>query len=295
MNEPKRGACLCGAITFEVAPPYRWFAHCHCSVCRKQHGALFSTGLGVARERFRWLTGEDQIVHYRVTGAFERPFCRHCGSALPADSHDPETLHVPAGLLDGELDGGPRTHIFVSSKSPCDTITDSLPQFAAYPPGLDLPITTLPPPPAPSQSARVAGSCLCGTIGFEATNAPRKIVCCHCSLCRRSYGTAFGPTTHVPRQSFRWTRGRDRLRTHRLQPPHSYATTFCADCGSLLPGVASDVRVALLPLGAIDTALPVLPMVHIFVGSKAPWDEITDEWPSFDELPPPEQLDEVFG
>ena len=50
-----RGACLCGAVTFAIAPPYRWFAHCHCSMCRKHHGSLFGTGLGVARERFEWL------------------------------------------------------------------------------------------------------------------------------------------------------------------------------------------------------------------------------------------------
>ena len=80
MNDPKRGACLCGAITFEIAPPYRWFAHCHCSMCRKHSGSFHGTGVGVPRERFRWLSGEDQIAHYRATGAFERPFCRRCGS-----------------------------------------------------------------------------------------------------------------------------------------------------------------------------------------------------------------------
>ena len=63
-TEPIRGACLCGAVSFEVAPPYHWLAHCHCSMCRKHHGTLFGTGLGVERGRFRWLTGHDDIVHY---------------------------------------------------------------------------------------------------------------------------------------------------------------------------------------------------------------------------------------
>ena len=47
--------------------------------------------------------------------------------------------------------------------------------------------------------------------------------------------------------------------------------------------------------GSIDTSLAPLPITHIFVGSKAPWDEITDSWPQFDELPAPEQMDELFG
>ena len=80
-----------------------------------------------------------------------------------------------------------------------------------------------------------------------------------------------------------------------MQQPHSYSTSFCGDCGSLVPGVSHEVRVALLPVGSIDTSLAPLPMTHIFVASKAPWDEITDSWPQFDELPPPELLDEMFG
>jgi hypothetical protein len=56
MRDAISGACLCGAVTFEVAPPYRWFAHCHCSMCRKHHGTLFGTTVGVARTRFRWLS-----------------------------------------------------------------------------------------------------------------------------------------------------------------------------------------------------------------------------------------------
>jgi hypothetical protein len=50
----------------------------------------------------------------------------------------------------------------------------------------------------------------------------------------------------------------------------------------------------MLPAGAIDTPLPPLPAVHLYVGSKAPWYEITDSWPQFEELPPPEQVTGAF-
>jgi hypothetical protein len=50
----------------------------------------------------------------------------------------------------------------------------------------------------------------------------------------------------------------------------------------------------MLPAGAIDTELAPLPAVHLYVGSKAPWYAITDAWPQFDELPPPEQLKDWF-
>jgi len=63
-----QGQCLCGAVRFELQPPWRWFAHCHCSTCRRHHGSLFSTSLGVHVERFRWTAGPVQqlLAHWRL-------------------------------------------------------------------------------------------------------------------------------------------------------------------------------------------------------------------------------------
>jgi hypothetical protein len=41
-----------------------------------------------------------------------------------------------------------------------------------------------------------------------------------------------------------------------------------------------------IPAGALDDDPGVRPAAHIFVGSKAPWYEIRDELPRFDEWPP---------
>ena len=284
------GSCLCGAITFEIAPPYRWFAHCHCSLCRKQHGTLFGTGLGVTAERFRWLQGEDAIVHYRATAAFERPFCAHCGSAVPALSHERGTWHVPAGLVAGDVGARPRSHIFVASKSSLHTIADALPQYAAYPPGIDLRATEV-PTPRPSASG-VGGSCLCGAVAFEAAATPRRLVSCYCSLCRRRSGTGFASTLFVAAGSFHWRSGQERVRHYALPAPRTYAADFCAVCASPVPLVMAGSPLAMLPAGAIDTALAKLPAVHLYVGSKAAWCEIGDADPQFAELPPPERFTE---
>jgi hypothetical protein len=286
------GSCLCGAVTFEIAPPYRWFAHCHCSMCRKQHGTLFGTGLGVAAERFRWLRGKDAVVHYRATAAFERPFCAQCGSAVPALSHEPGTWHVPAGLVAGDVAARPRSHIFVAVKSPLCSIADALPQYAEYPPGIALRA-------ADTQTARppasgVSGSCLCGAVAFEATATPRRVVNCYCSLCRRRSGAAFASTLFVAADSFRWRSGEERVRHYALPAPRTYAADFCAACGGPAPLVMAGSPLAMLPAGAIDTPLPALPAVHLYVDSKAPWCNIGDADPQFAELPPPERFDELF-
>jgi hypothetical protein len=286
------GACLCGAVTFAIAPPYRWFAHCHCSMCRKQGGTLFGTSLGVAREGFRWLGGERDVVHYRATAAFERPFCRHCGSSLPAVSHDERLWHVPAGLLTGDPGAIPRSHIFAASKSALAAIDDALPRHATYPPGIELPHV---PPRAAPPSGGVVGSCLCDAVAFEVAAEPRRVVNCHCSLCRRRSGGAFTSTLLAPAASFRWLRGEDRVQRYALPPPRTYSAEFCGDCGSPAPSVVASREWAMLPAGGIDSALPALPAVHLYVGSRAPWYEVAGAGLRFDELPPPERFTELFA
>lgn len=286
-----RGACLCGAVAFAIAPPYRWFAHCHCSMCRKHHGSLFGTSLGVARDAFRWLEGTEEIVHYRATAAFERPFCRRCGSTVPGASHDERYWAVPAGLLDDDPLVRPRTQIFVASRSLLSTLDDALPQHAGYPPGIALPeIATR----AYDGLAPVEGSCLCGAVAFSSTEVPRRVLNCYCSLCRRSRAAAFSSTLLVPRETFRWDRGETQLRSFTMPAPRRYGTDFCGTCGSPVPNAAAASEAALLPAGTIDSPLPPLPAVHLYVGSKATWYEITDSWPRFAELPPPERLTEVL-
>ena len=292
MTTNVRGACLCGAIAFAVEPPYRWFAHCHCSMCRKHHGSLFGTSLGVARESFHWLEGVDAVVHYRATAAFERPFCGRCGSTVPAPSHDDRYWNVPAGLLCADPGARPRSNIFVASRSPLAELGDVLPRHASYPPGIALPSVEL--RREKRIGAALAGSCLCGAVAFAADVMPRRVVSCHCSLCRRSRAAAFGSTLLVPRDAFRWQQGEMGVRTFTLPHPRQYGTDFCAECGSLVPSVPAESEAAMLPAGALDSPLPPLPAVHLYVGSKAPWYEIADAWPQFAALPPPETLTELF-
>jgi hypothetical protein len=304
-----QGACLCGAVRFAIAPPYRWFAHCHCSLCRKHHGSLFGSGLGVARDNFEWLRGSNAVVHYRATATFERPFCRDCGSTVPGVSHDERFWHVPAGLLDASLSARPRSHIFVGSKSLLYEVTDTLPRHAAYPPAIELP--TVERRTTKATPGTITGSCVCDRVAFSVTGAPSRLVHCYCSLCRRRSGGAFTSTLLTTTDRFRWLRGEARVRHYALPATlgsprrgaaRQYSSDFCADCGSPMPNVTGDREVS-IPAGAIDdpwkspkgdTELAPLPAVHLYVGSKAPWYSITDAWPQFDELSPPEQFKDSF-
>ena len=55
------GACLCGQVQFSIAPPTKWCAHCHCTMCRRAHGAAFVTWIGVPEGQFDFVTGRDTV------------------------------------------------------------------------------------------------------------------------------------------------------------------------------------------------------------------------------------------
>src|SRR5262245_16490348 len=182
------GSCLCGTVRYEVSGPHKWMAHCHCSMCRKHHGSLYSSNLGADPAKFRWVGGEKDVVHYQSSASLARAFCGHCGSPVPDIVGD--TCFIPAGSLDADPGIKPGAHIFVGSKAPMEVITDALPQFEAYPPGYGDAVAG-PAAPTPKEDA-VQGSCLCGDIAFEIATAPQRMVNCHCSRCRKSRGAAHG-------------------------------------------------------------------------------------------------------
>ena len=65
-TESKReGGCLCGAVRFEITLPSKWCAHCHCSMCRRAHGAGVVTWFGVPEDRFRITAGEELGARFR--------------------------------------------------------------------------------------------------------------------------------------------------------------------------------------------------------------------------------------
>ncbi len=131
-----RGSCLCGGVRFE-ADAIELLSNCHCSMCRKVHGAAYGTFANVYKTGFRWVSGEDLVQSYQSSKHNTRPFCRVCGSNLPKARHDDETWVIPAGLLDDDPGVRPCLHMFTGSKAPWHEIDDDLPSFDTYIPGYE--------------------------------------------------------------------------------------------------------------------------------------------------------------
>ena len=128
-----RGSCLCRQIKYELTGGIELINNCHCTMCRKAHGAAFGSFLHAASTGFRWVAGEDLITRYESSPGNVRAFCRVCGSNMPVLENGGE-VNIPAGTLDDDPGVRPVVHIFVGSKAPWFEIADALPQFKEFPP-----------------------------------------------------------------------------------------------------------------------------------------------------------------
>jgi hypothetical protein len=107
------GGCLCGAVRFRAALPAKWVAHCHCSMCRRAHGAGFVTWAGFPAEAVAIEKGSDALHRYRSSAQATRSFCRHCGSMLFFESGNwPGEIHVALGSLDSAAGLEPQAHAY---------------------------------------------------------------------------------------------------------------------------------------------------------------------------------------
>jgi hypothetical protein len=129
-----RGGCLCGGVRFEIARAVGPFELCHCSRCRKASGSAFAAYLGVQREDFQLLQGEELIRTYEAPlrdkpPAYRKCFCGRCGSPVPDPKSESPWVELAAGVLDDDPGLRPERHILMELKSPWFTISDALPQL----------------------------------------------------------------------------------------------------------------------------------------------------------------------
>ena len=130
-----QGGCQCGKVNYEADSAISDLSHCHCSMCRKLHGAAFVTFAGVASDTFRWSAGEDVLSTYASSDKIDRVFCSNCGAQLVVFyKPEPDVLYLTMGTVDGSPKCPPDYHQFSGSKAPWHEITDGKPQHDTWPP-----------------------------------------------------------------------------------------------------------------------------------------------------------------
>jgi hypothetical protein len=132
---------------------------------------------------------------------------------------------------------------------------------------------------------RLRGGCMCGAVSYEIADRFLYAMNCHCSKCRRTTGSAFKPIAGVAVEDFAVTAGSETLFRH--GDPEGIHDMHCRTCGSLIYSwIAENGSVKVhVPMGTLIDPPSMKPSMHIFVGSKAPWYEILDDLPQFEEFP----------
>jgi hypothetical protein len=107
---------------------------------------------------------------------------------------------------------------------------------------------------------------------------------CHCGMCRKAHGAAYATVVTAQGKDFRYTRGEELVSTFESSP--ELVRAFCRVCGSSLVVVEPQTGEVFVAAGTLDDDPGIRLESHIFVGSKAPWLDILDDKPTFEEYPP---------
>jgi hypothetical protein len=125
------------------------------------------------------------------------------------------------------------------------------------------------------------GECECRATQYEVLDEFAYAANCHCSRCRAGTGTAFKAFAGIEREKLTVTAGGDDLLVWGDEMGNH---TRCGTCGSLLFSVVRDGEYVHVAMGSLHDAPSIRPEGRIYVGSKAPWFEITDDLPQAEEL-----------
>jgi hypothetical protein len=138
VSDPRvSGSCFCGAIRFSVRLPTLFCGHCHCSMCRRSHGAGFVTWFAVPRDHFALDGGHSEIVRFASSDHGTRSFCGRCGSSLFCEStRHPDQVDVVLANMSAPIDRLPQVHIYFDDRADWVVVEDRLPRLGG-PSGLE--------------------------------------------------------------------------------------------------------------------------------------------------------------
>lgn len=93
------GACLCGAVSYDVTGTLATVVLCHCSQCRRGNGGAFNVAVVVDADRVVFRS-RATVKEYESSPGKLRAFCGDCGSPVYSRRPDtPGTLRLRGGLI----------------------------------------------------------------------------------------------------------------------------------------------------------------------------------------------------
>ena len=127
---------------------------------------------------------------------------------------------------------------------------------------------------------QIRGSCFCGSVAYVVRGSLHNARSCHCSMCRKAFSAQASAYAEVEPGTFEWVCGEEKLTSY--QSKSGGGLKFCSVCGSTLCGTVEG-QVHGVTLGCVDGDPGVSIGMHIYVGSKAPWEILPEGVVAYDE------------
>ena len=135
------------------------------------------------------------------------------------------------------------------------------------------------------------GRCLCGSVRWELLAEPYAMYNCHCRMCQKVHGAAFGTYCFVKADQIRWTSTTETI-VH-YQSSEVLIRSSCNVCGSVVPYPNSSGDHWVAPGGCHDEMRK--PDYNIFVIDNSPWHTISGGLPECDGYPEESGIPSVAG
>jgi hypothetical protein len=130
----------------------------------------------------------------------------------------------------------------------------------------------------------IKGSCLCGEIHYSVEAPLGDAIVCHCQKCRKANGSAYAVNVPIVAEDFTLIQGEAFLKSYLSSS--DARRYFCSQCGSPIYSQRLSLPdIFRLRVGTLDDDIDLTKSAHVFVGSKAKWDDISDNLPQYVERP----------
>jgi len=128
----------------------------------------------------------------------------------------------------------------------------------------------------------INGACFCGKVRYKIEGNLRDAASCHCSMCRKMFGSQAAVYALFDSSDFSWVMGENILTGY--EAGEDIGIMFCSKCGSTLGGTYKG-EFSWVALGCIEGDPDIELGKHIYVGSKAKWETIAEGIPQYETEP----------
>jgi hypothetical protein len=129
------------------------------------------------------------------------------------------------------------------------------------------------------------GSCNCQSVQYTITDAPLFTHLCHCTKCQKRTGSAFVLNIMVFVNDIALTSAAPESYTTITDSGSELTTFACSSCRDILYHTHPEfARIVMIAGGTVDDPGWIKPQAHIFVRSKQPWLELSNDIPAYLEM-----------